>query len=315
MSFRSFNDLIAHTSETKTAKIGKKDRQSLLRELIKTERRRILSRKAGSIKPICRMGIQGDALDAFILQSKLLESLDQLYPVPDELLGKDPGSYDEKESKAWKDWYALHVPKPGEIDLFLPERRNCESSDQYEALCHRRILSIFTGYGYGPRIRWNTSQPPFKLKGEAATLYFAKIDTSPFDYPLGSNRQWVFKVGITQRTFEERFDLKGARELMTPLRTAVFLDGRDAWLREQKVIQYSHLLEEQLYFYPSSDQKSEYKRRLLLRKKKEKSRQVFDAKTIKIRNRLAPSEWVFCEMDEGQAVKIFDQLCDFAPYC
>lgn len=313
MSFRSFNDLISHTSRAQKEKIDKNGGK-LLQELIKTERKRILSRKTRSIKPICRMGIQGDALDGFILQSKLLESLDRLYPLPDELLGKHPNTSDEKERKAWRAWYAQHVPRPERIKILLPDRNAAANDSQYEAMCQFRILSIFNGYGYGPRIRWHDKRPPFKLKGEATTLYFAKIDTSPFNYPLGSSRQWVFKVGITQRTFEERFDLKAARELVTPLRLITFADGRDAWLREQKVIEYSHLLEEQQYFYPNAIQKSEYKRRFLLGKKKDEAQEALDDMTRKVRNKLAPSEWVFCEMDEGQALEMFDQLCNYKPY-
>jgi hypothetical protein len=152
------------------------------------------------------------------------------------------------------------------------------------------------------------------------TLYFAGLDSSLlFNAPwtVASSSKTVFKVGITQRSFKERF--QGFLDKVTPLRLLYFEDGRDAYLREGKVINYDWHLHTRERDYPPAD-----KQKLFKINQRSKSRYLSKNPDYNLKeeernynqyvSRLGPTEWVFHGMSESEALNIFSELCDWPPY-
>lgn len=168
------------------------------------------------------------------------------------------------------------------------------------------IKDLIYDFEYGPNpFDWASLRIPFKLKSEATKLYFVKIDLGGL---AGYEHEYVYKVGITKK--EVVGSSKKARyageltQHIDILRELDFRDGRDAFLREQKVIKY--------------DRKNCLNR--TTKKEVVTSDGVvldtinpIDKSPRKVLSQLGPSEWVFGSLSEEEALSIFDQLTAYSP--
>lgn len=268
-----------------------KVRDEIRIKIVKKVKAQLNRKKLSMVRPCFVTGYSSNAIDNFIVQCLMLSKLENLYSPPFNNLHSFKPNYKET---GLKEWVNMNIPNPEILYPFLDTR---------EFAYHKKFLSLFIEFGYGPNIEWYKTSPPFELANTPTNLYFIEINLSSIDKSKGI----IFKVGITKRSIEERF--RGYSKYIRILRFIEYSDGRDAWLREQKVINYDRHRR-----FGNNDYAKEIVKKGKSIKSMENS-ELGDTKLLKdIVSRLGQSEWVCKGFIESEALDLFDQLCDYPPY-
>ena len=173
-----------------------------------------------------------------------------------------------------------------------------------------RINDLIFNFKYGPSA-FSWKFVPFKLKGQKVKLYLVSIDIGL----LAEKESFlIHKVGITKRevadgTSKSRFPSKIAK-FTRVLRVIEYEDGRDAFIREQKIIRDS-ALEESLFEKKYDIENGDYSfhkhpRRL-------RRNQIGEPLPRKIQNILGVMEWIYIYFSEDYIKDKFDRLNAYSP--
>ncbi len=268
-----------------------KIRNEIRFKMVKKVKQQLNRKKASLIHPSYVRGHSGDAMDNFIVQCLMLSKLTTLYSPPfNNLHSFEPT---ERET-GLEEWVNANIPDPKVLYPFL---------DIEDFGYHQQVLYLFNEFGYGPNIEWYRTSPPSNIANTPVNLYFVKIDLSSID----ESKKSIFKVGITKYSIKERF--RGYLKYIRPLKFIEYSDGRDAWLREQKVVNYDRhrCFRDNLYL-----------KKVEIKEMSDKSTEIKEsgnAKLLKgVKSHLGKSEWVCEGFTENNAINLFNQLCDYPPY-
>jgi len=232
--------------------------------------------------------INGNPFDRDIEKKTLVWQLMLLARLPTLSL---PG---DREAEEWLN-HDLHILDPSTLYPLVTDSGSLN-----------RVKDLVYKFCYGPNaFDWQRAKIPFKLDGQKVTLYFVKIDLGGI---AGIESQYVYKVGITKKDVigdksSARFHGKHGKHIKV-LRQISYSDGKDAFLREQKVIEYNA-------------------RNKLSGKENPKTKEEACTYSKFVTNNLIPnqiwkflgsSEWVFSRLSEAEALLLFDQLTNHDAY-